>query len=99
MADETAQGTVAAPTFGFDLPEELELFRRETRAWVDRECPKGWAREAESREHEYPFDLWEKLTAAGYHGIGIAEEYGGQGGDVVVQSILARELARTLGGL
>jgi acyl-CoA dehydrogenase len=83
----------------FDLPEELELFRRETRAWVDRECPKDWARDAERREHEYPFELWDRLTEAGYHGIGIAEEYGGQGGDVVVQMLLARELARTLGGL
>src|SRR5581483_7163789 len=29
----------------------------------------------------------------------IPEEYGGQGGDVVVQMLLARELARSLGGL
>ena len=84
---------------GVGLSEELELFRKETHDWVDRECPKAWAREAEAREHEYPLDLWEKLTRGGYHGIGIAEEYGGQGGDVVVQSIVARELARSLGGL
>jgi acyl-CoA dehydrogenase len=82
-----------------DLPEELALFRKETRAWVDAECPKDWARAAEAREHEYPMDLWEKLTRSGFHGIGIPEEYGGQGGDAVVQSILARELARSLGGL
>src|SRR5262249_25544710 len=36
---------------------------------------------------------------AGFHGIGIAEEYGGQGGDVITQMILGRELARPLGGL
>jgi acyl-CoA dehydrogenase len=83
----------------FELPEELELFRRETRAWVERECPKDWARAAEAREHDYPLDLWRKLTEAGFHGIGIPEEYGGQGGDVVVQMIVARELARSLGGL
>jgi len=94
-----ASQPTTTPELSFDLPEELELFRRETRAWVERECPKDWAREAEAREHDYPFDLWEKLSTAGYHGIGIGEEYGGQGGDVVVQSVLARELARTLGGL
>ena len=88
-----------ARDLSFDLPEELELFRSETRAWVDRECPKDWARAAEQREHEYPFELWDRLTAAGFHGIGIPEEHGGQGGDVVVQMLLARELARTLGGL
>ncbi len=82
-----------------ELPEELELFRKETRAWVDRECPKAWARELETRENDYPVELWEKLARDGFHGIGIPEEYGGQGGDVVVQSLLARELARTLGGL
>jgi len=87
------------PVTDLELPEELELFRKETRAWVDRECPKAWAREAEAREHEYPFELWEKLTRGGFHGIGIPEEHGGQGGDAVVQSVLARELARTLGGL
>ena len=83
----------------FELDEELQLFQNETHAWVDRECPKAWARELEQHEHEWPFELFDKFTAAGFHGIGIPEEYGGQGGNVVVQMILARELARTLGGL
>jgi acyl-CoA dehydrogenase len=90
---------ISETTMNFELPEELELFRQATREWVDQECPKDWAREAERKEHDYPFELWDKLTKAGYHGIGIPEEYGGQGGDVVVQMILARELARSLGGL
>jgi acyl-CoA dehydrogenase len=83
----------------FLLDDEMALFRRTAREWVDRECPKDWARELERHEESYPYELWDKLTAAGYHGIGIPEEHGGQGGDVVVQSILARELARSLGGL
>src|SRR5208282_3506982 len=53
----------------------------------------------ERDEHNYPFALWDKFTDAGFHGIGIKEEFGGQGGDVVMQMILGRELARTLGGL
>jgi alkylation response protein AidB-like acyl-CoA dehydrogenase len=83
----------------FDLSPDVDLFRSTVHEWVDRECPKAWARELERREHEYPFELWDKLTSAGYHGVGVPEEYGGQGGDVVVQMILARELARSLGGL
>ncbi len=43
--------------------------------------------------------MWDKFTEAGFHGIGIPEEYDGQGGDVVMQMLLARELARSLGGL
>jgi acyl-CoA dehydrogenase len=88
-----------AEAMEFDLDDELKLFQRETRDWVERKCPKAWARELEKREDDWPFELFDLFTEAGFHGIGIPEEHGGQGGDVLVQMILARELARTLGGL
>jgi alkylation response protein AidB-like acyl-CoA dehydrogenase len=94
MSTQTEPGTL-----NFDLPEELQLFQREVRDWVNREAPKEYARELEPREHDYPFELFDKFTAAGFHGVGIAEEYGGQGGGVLEQMVLARELARSLGGL
>jgi acyl-CoA dehydrogenase len=83
----------------FELPEEHRSFRGMVRRWVDSECPKEWARKLEADEHNYPHALWGKFTEAGFHGIGIAEEFGGQGGDVLMQMLLARELARSLGGL
>ena len=83
----------------FDLSPEQQAFRESVTRWVAAEAPKSWARELERDEHNYPFALWDKLTEAGFHGIGIDEEYGGQGGDVFTQMILARALARTLGGL
>jgi acyl-CoA dehydrogenase len=83
----------------FELSEEHQAFRDMVRKWVDKEAPKSWARELEKDEHNYPFALWDKFTEAGFHGVGIAEQFGGQGGDVVMQMILGRELARTLGGL
>lgn len=83
----------------FTLGEEYTAFRDTARRWVDAELPKQWARELERDEHNYPFALWDKMTEAGFHGVGISEEYGGQGGDVIMQMILARELARSLGGL
>ncbi len=83
----------------FELPEEHRAFRDMMRRWVENEVPKDWARKLEADEHNYPFDLWDKFTEAGLHGVGIAEEYGGQGGDVLMQMLLARELARSLGGL
>jgi acyl-CoA dehydrogenase len=82
-----------------ELDPETEMFRDSVRKWVDRECPKDWCRALERREHEYPQELWEKLTQGGYHGIGIAEEYGGLGGDIVIQSVFMREFARTAAGL
>jgi alkylation response protein AidB-like acyl-CoA dehydrogenase len=83
----------------FELNDEQTLFREVVHSWVDRETPKAYAREIEKREGEYPFELWQKLTDAGYHGISVPEQYGGQGGDVVMQMVLARELSRSLAGL
>lgn len=83
----------------FELSEEIQLFRDEVRKWVDKECPKNWCRELERREHEYPQELWDKLSEAGFHGIGIDEEYGGFGGDIVVQATFMREFGRTAAGL
>ncbi|MDI1297285.1 MAG: acyl-CoA/acyl-ACP dehydrogenase [bacterium] len=83
----------------FELSEEHRTFQDMVRRWVDKEVPKEWARALEKDEHNYPFALWDKFTEAGFHGIGISEEHDGQGGDVVMQMLLARELARSLGGL
>ena len=83
----------------FELNQEQQAFRDSVNRWVEAEVPKSWSRELERDEHNYPFALWDKLTEAGFHGIGIDEQYGGQGGDVFTQMILARALARSLGGL
>jgi alkylation response protein AidB-like acyl-CoA dehydrogenase len=83
----------------FELSEEMRVFRRQVRKWVDKETPKDYARELERHEHDYPFDLWDKFTKAGYHGLSVPEEYGGEGGDIITQMVLARELCRSLGGL
>jgi acyl-CoA dehydrogenase len=83
----------------FELSDELRLFQKNTRKWVNKELPKDYGRELERKEHEYPFDLWDKFTEAGYHGLSVPEEYGGEGGDVMTQVVFARELCRTLGGL
>ncbi|MGH9247051.1 MAG: acyl-CoA dehydrogenase family protein [Acidimicrobiales bacterium] len=83
----------------FSLSEEQELFRKTVHDWVERECPKNVARDLEQKEFEYPFGLWDKMSEAGFHAIGLPEEYDGQGGDVMTQVILGRELARSLAGL
>lgn len=83
----------------FELCDEHAAFKDMVDKWVNAEVPKSWARELEKDEHNYPFKLWDKFTEAGFHGVGIPEELGGQGGDVVMQMILGRALARSLGGL
>ena len=83
----------------FSLSEEQQAFRDMVRRWVDAEAPKDWMRQLEADEENYPLALWDKLAEAGFFGIGIDEEYGGQGGDIIFQMIFAREFARTAGGL
>lgn len=93
---ETSQG---AEGLNLELPEEHRAFREMVNRFVNERMPKDWARELERDEHNYPFELWDRFTEAGFHGLGIPEEYGGIGGDILMQMILARALSRTLGGL
>ena len=83
----------------FALTEEQQAFRDIIRRWVNAECPKDWMRKLEADEENYPFELWDKIAEQGFFGVGIPEEWGGLGGDVVMQMIFARELSRTAGGL
>ena len=83
----------------FELSEDDRTWRRHVRDWVDKHYPKSRAREIEASGEEFPRELWDDLAEAGFHGVGIPEEYGGQGGTIFTQAILARELTRNLGGL
>jgi alkylation response protein AidB-like acyl-CoA dehydrogenase len=82
----------------FDFTEEQQLFRQTLRDLVDREFSKDYCREVEARE-EFPWDLWEKIGENGLTGVGLPEEYGGQGGGIIEQVILDEELSRTMAGL
>lgn len=83
----------------FALTEEQQAYRKVVHEWVERECPKDVALEMERREFDYPFELYDKMSEAGFHGVGVDERYGGSGGDVLDQSILIRGLSRSLGGI
>ena len=76
----------------FNLSEEQIAFRDVVRRWVNEELPKDLMRKLEADEENYPFEIWDKLKAQGFFGVGIPEEWGGLGGDVVTQMIFA-ELA------
>ncbi|AWB91254.1 acyl-CoA dehydrogenase family protein [Aeromicrobium chenweiae] len=83
----------------FSITQDQEDFVEFVRDWVDREAPKSAALAWEKEEHTFPEDLFQKMASAGFHGVGIPEEYGGQGGDIVTQMLLARGLSRSLAGL
>ncbi|MET7395141.1 acyl-CoA dehydrogenase family protein [Dactylosporangium sp. NPDC005572] len=83
----------------FDLSDTDLAWRDTAREWVEQRWPKSRARELEASGQTFPQELWDDLSEAGFHGIGIPEEYGGQGGTVFTQAIGARELSRNLAGL
>jgi acyl-CoA dehydrogenase len=91
--------TFAAEDAVTDLSAERLDFSRNLRDWVDKELPKSLALELEKREYEYPYRVWDALTAADLHGVTVPEEYGGAGGTSIDAAIVARELSRNLGGL
>jgi acyl-CoA dehydrogenase len=82
----------------FEFTEEQQLFRSSLRELVDAEFSKEYCHEVEART-EFPRDMWEKLGRNGLTGVGISEEYGGQGGGIIEQVILDEELSRTMAGL
>jgi alkylation response protein AidB-like acyl-CoA dehydrogenase len=86
------------PGLNFALSPSQREFSQQLHDWVDRECPPAYARCLEARD-EYPFELHRKLAEAGYHGLSIPQEYGGMGGDNLMQMLLARGLGRSLAGL
>ena len=88
----------ASEGLNFEFTEEQRLFQQTIRELVDTEFSKDYCREVEARE-DFPWDLWEKLGQAGLTGVGIPEEYGGQGGGIMEQVILDEELSRTMAGL
>ncbi|HEX9832739.1 MAG TPA: acyl-CoA dehydrogenase family protein [Mycobacterium sp.] len=83
----------------FGLTQDQQDFVSFIHDWVEKEAPKSSALEWEKNENEFPHELWARMAKADLHGVGIAEEYGGQGGDIVTQMLLARGLARSLAGL
>jgi len=83
----------------FDLTDTDIAWRDTAREWVDKRWPKSRARELEASGVLFPQGLWDDLSEAGFHAIGIPEEYGGQGGTVFTQAIGAREMSRNLAGL
>ncbi len=82
----------------FDATREQQRLRRMVRDFVERECPKSYARELEMSE-DYPAELARRIGQAGLNGIGIPESLGGEGGDIIDQVIVMEELARSLAGL
>jgi alkylation response protein AidB-like acyl-CoA dehydrogenase len=78
--------------FRIELTEEHELFRKSVRDFVESKVMPRWREIEES--NRIPEDLVKEMVALGLTGVGIPEEYGGQGGGVLMTVIMTEELSR-----
>ncbi|MEN2999219.1 MAG: acyl-CoA dehydrogenase family protein [Acidilobaceae archaeon] len=78
--------------FKIEFQPEHELFRKGVREFVESKVMPRW-REIEET-NAVPPEIYEEMVAQGYTGVGIPEEYGGQGGGLTMAVILTEELSR-----
>lgn len=78
--------------FKIDLTDEHELFRKTVRQFAENELAPKVA-EIEKNKH-IPEELIQRGIELGFTGVGIPEEYDGQGGGTLMTVILMEELSR-----
>ncbi|MBW3664309.1 MAG: acyl-CoA/acyl-ACP dehydrogenase [Actinobacteria bacterium] len=81
----------------FQMSEELESVRSWAREFGERHCPREYIRQLDDAA-EFPEELYQKMAEAGFMAIAAPEEYGGSGGDIIMQTIVCEELARAMQG-
>ncbi|MDP6346405.1 MAG: acyl-CoA dehydrogenase family protein, partial [Alphaproteobacteria bacterium] len=76
-----------------DEPEHIALLRQTIRRFVEAELPPDKVRQWDKDCH-VPLELFAKLAELGVCGLTVAEEYGGQGRDIVAAVVVIDELSR-----
>lgn len=77
----------------FKLTEEQELLIEGFRDFLDREMTESYLAKCDKAE-QYPFELAKKLAENGYASLGIPENYGGAGVDLLTRLLVVEELAK-----
>src|SRR2546422_252539 len=81
----------------FELPEELEVFRRLVREIVEERI--GLVRAAQIDEaDEFPWDVHKTLVDNELMAVGYPEEFGGAGGGSLTFALLIEEISRVSAG-
>ncbi|MCP4754401.1 MAG: hypothetical protein GY866_26255 [Proteobacteria bacterium] len=76
----------------FELTRENTMIRQAIRDWVSKECPRDIVGELDERG-EFPKKLYQKLSKLGFYGMTIAEEYEGEGKNMLGACLVAEEIA------
>jgi citronellyl-CoA dehydrogenase len=79
----------------FGFTDEHDQLRASVRAWVEAELtPHSF----EWEETTFPDSVFQRMGELGFLGVGVAEEYGGQGGDLFAEIVVSEELTRSNSG-
>lgn len=82
----------------FDFPSSQKQLRENARAFTARELTPSFLRELDE-SGRVPMELLPKLAAAGFTGLPIPKEYGGQGGSATDVVVLLEEFGRASLGI
>lgn len=80
--------------FKINITEEHELFRKSVREFVESKLMPRWQEIEET--NKIPEDILKEAAELGLFGVGIPEEYEGQGGGQLLTAILTEEIARAV---
>ncbi|MCE4616870.1 MAG: acyl-CoA dehydrogenase family protein [Aeropyrum sp.] len=83
--------------FKIEIGEEHELFRKSIREFVESKVMPRW-REIEET-NRIPEEILKEAAQLGIFGVGIPEEYGGQGGGHLMTALMMEEIARAVPSL
>ncbi|MEM2224646.1 MAG: acyl-CoA dehydrogenase family protein [Candidatus Caldarchaeum sp.] len=78
--------------FSIEIKEEYEIFRKSVRDFAEKELEKHVAQI--EKTNKIPDSLLKKAAEQGYFGLGIPEEYGGQGVDLMFNTLYVEEISR-----
>ncbi|HVW43950.1 MAG TPA: acyl-CoA dehydrogenase family protein [Amycolatopsis sp.] len=81
----------------FELGEELRSVRQWVRDFGERAAPREYIRRLDDAK-EFPEELYQKMAEAGFMSIAAPEEFGGSGGDIMMQAVVCEELSRIMQG-
>lgn len=72
----------------FEFNEEQKILGDSAKEFLSRECPRELMRQRRDSAAELNAELWQKMSALGWMGVAVDEEYGGSGGDLTDLAVL-----------
>ncbi len=80
----------------FGLTQEQEMIRSQAAEFLKNECPTAFVRELMKSKHGHSEELWGKMSAMGWMGLILPEEYGGSGLSFIELVVVLEEMGRAL---